>query len=399
VPARLWPDGRRRDLSASRLSGDEENVTAPRKHILHLTPLAACGGCEVNCLRIIQALDNCDHLVLVFGEAGPMTPVWESASVRVLHLAAWDKGLGYFSTQLGKWAEGQAAPDAVMYWSSSRIASVLSTLGKWDVPWTVYLGNPLPAGSLSGIRRSIDGWMQVPKPNVTLVACSQHVAASHREASYFRGFATEVIYNAVDPSFDRPHAHRPLEAESAPVIGMVARLDQIKDHKTLLGAVAALAPVRPDILLEFAGDGPLRQELENEARRLKIADRVRFLGFRPVVPLLEKWDIYVHSTTASEGMGTAVAEAMMSGLPCIVSDLDVMREVCGRDGALFAPAGNVPGFARALLQLIQDRALREAIGGAARSRARLMFGSSEIGTAYARLVFPSIPIRRGVLSS
>jgi glycosyltransferase involved in cell wall biosynthesis len=374
-------------------------VNEPRRRILHLTPLAAYGGCEVNCLRIIQALDDCDHRVVVFGEAGPMTPAWESAGARVHHLAAWAQGLGNFKTQLGKWAAEQTAPDAVMYWSSSRIATVLRTLGKWEVPWTVYLGNPLPAGSLSGIRRRFDEWTQAAKPNVTMVACSKHVAASHRGAPYFRRFTTEVIYNAVDPSFDQQHLHRPLETGSTPVVGMVARLDRIKDHKTLLGAVAALTPVRPDVVLEFAGDGPLRADLENEARRLKIADRVRILGFRPVAPLLEKWDIYVHSTTESEGMGTAVAEAMFSGLPCIVSDLGVMREVCGNDSALFAAAADVAGFSRALLDLIQNRELREAIGGSARSRARLMFSSREIGAAYARLVFPSLPTGRSVLRS
>jgi glycosyltransferase involved in cell wall biosynthesis len=369
----------------------EENVTGTRKQVLHLTPLAALGGCEVNCLRIIQALDNSDHRVLVFGGQGPMSPAWEAAGARVQHLDSWEHGFGRFTVALASWGKTQDPPDAVIYWSTSRVATVLRTLGHWDTRWAVYLGNPLPEGPVSRIRRRFDEWIQAARPNVTMVACSNHVAASHRGASYFRRFATEVIYNAVDPEFDREHVYRPLGAGSAPTIGMVARLDKIKDHRTLMRAVAAVAPVCPDIVLEFAGDGPLRGDLENEARRLGIGDRVRFLGFKAVAPLLAKWDIYAHSTTESEGMGTAVAEAMLSGLPCLVSDLDVMREVCGTEGAVFAPAGNADGFSQGLLRLIQDRALRETLGGAAKARARRLFGSAQIGSAYARLVFPVAP--------
>jgi glycosyltransferase involved in cell wall biosynthesis len=370
----------------------EVSVARRRRRIVHLTPLAALGGCEVNCLRVVQALGDCDHLVLVFGAQGPMTRAWEAAGARVEHLGAWDTGLGNFAAALASWARAQLEPDAVMYWSSSRVSAILRTLKQWDAPWTVYLGNPLPGGLISILRRSVDEWIHTAKPNVTMVACSSHVAASHRGATYFRRFPTRVIYNAVDRAFDREHIHRPLESRSAPIIGMVARLDRIKDHKTLIRAIAAIAPDCPDIVLEFAGDGPLRGELEAEARRLQVSDKVRFLGFRPVAPLLPRWDIYVHSTTESEGMGTAVAEAMLSGLPCLVSDLDVMREVCGDEGAVFAAAGDAEGFSQGLLRLIRDRSLREKLGAAARNRARNLFTSTQIGSAYARLVFPDSPM-------
>jgi glycosyltransferase involved in cell wall biosynthesis len=367
-------------------------VSESKKRILHLTPLAACGGCEVNCLRIIQALDDCDHHVVVFGGRGPMTEAWEAEGTRVEHMEAWGLGLGQFASALGDWSKAQTRPDAVMYWSSSRLPTVLRVLGHWKSSWVVYLGNPLAKGLIPRIRRCLDERLHPAIPGVTLAACSNHVAESHRSARYFRRFATEVIYNAVDPAFDRTHCHRLLPSGSAPRIGMVARLDRIKDHRTVIRALAAITPVRPDIVVEFAGDGPLREELEREARRLNVGDRVEFLGFKQVSPLLAKWDIYVHSTTNSEGMGTAVAEAMMSGLPCLVSDIEVMREVCGQDGAAYAPAGDANGFSEALLQLIQDKARRETLGGAAQSRARRMFGSSQIASAYARLAFPGAAI-------
>jgi glycosyltransferase involved in cell wall biosynthesis len=170
---------------------------------------------------------------------------------------------------------------------------------------------------------------------------------------------------------------------------MVARLDSIKDHATVIRALAGIAAVRTDVIVEFAGEGNLRETLEREARRLGVADHVRFLGFTGVGSLLAEWDIYVHSTTAAEGMGTAVAEAMMAGLPCMVSDLSVMREVCGEDGAFYFRAANAAALGQALIELIENRPKRKMLGLAAQDRARRMFALSQVAEAYLAAAFPS----------
>src|SRR5665213_2018136 len=116
-----------------------DRVTRLRKQIIHLTPAAIFGGCEVNCLRIIRALSDCDHVVVVFGAQGPMSAAWEAAGARVEHLNSWEFGLGRFSEALAGWGGAQARPDAAMYWSSSRVATVQRILDHWNASWTVYL--------------------------------------------------------------------------------------------------------------------------------------------------------------------------------------------------------------------------------------------------------------------
>ncbi|MEJ1972691.1 MAG: hypothetical protein WDM96_09600 [Lacunisphaera sp.] len=95
------------------------------------------------------------------------------------------------------------------------------------------------------------------------------MALSHRNSAYYRRFPLQVIYNAVGSAFDRQRGHRVLSAGSRPRIGMVARLDAIKDHVTVIRALAAIRSLRSDVIVEFAGDGALRPGLEEEARRLQ----------------------------------------------------------------------------------------------------------------------------------
>lgn len=173
-----------------------------KKSILHLTPLAEIGGCEVNCLRIIEGCSNFGHRVAVFDARGPMSAEWERAGARLEHLGIWRSGLSRFTAELAKWCRGQNSPDAVIYWSTSRLPTILRALRLWDAPWAVHLGNPVQQGLVSSIRRRFADWTHGAPSGVRLVACSQYVAESHRQAAYFQQFPIEVIYNPVDPALD-----------------------------------------------------------------------------------------------------------------------------------------------------------------------------------------------------
>ena len=143
-------------------------------------------------------------------------------------------------------------------------------------------------------------------------------------------------------------------------------------------------------MLEFAGAGDLQEFLLQEADRMGVTDRVRFLGsVTDVADLIAGWDIYLHSTTEAEGMGTAVAEAMMAGLPCVVSDIAVMREVCGQGAAIYARPADPAAWGDALLKLIGNREQRAAMGDAAQNRARDLFALSEVAVRYLRTIRPN----------
>ncbi len=139
-------------------------------------------------------------------------------------------------------------------------------------------------------------------------------------------------------------------------VGMVARLDPIKDHVTLLRAWPRVLQSRPGWHLELAGDGPLRARLEELADDLKISDRVHFKGWVSDIPALMKtWSIVVHSTTAAEGLGNTVLEAMALGRPLVVTGVAPILEMTD-DGqvARISRVGDPEDLARQILDVEAD---------------------------------------------
>jgi glycosyltransferase involved in cell wall biosynthesis len=127
-----------------------------------------------------------------------------------------------------------------------------------------------------------------------------------------------------------------------------------------------------DSFLVFAGDGPLRTALEQRSRDLRVADRVRFLGF---VNQTRLPGVYVASDllvlpSEYEPFGLVVNEAMLCGRPVVVSDrigarFDLVRE--GETGSVF-PCGNVDALAKTLRSLLSDRSRLDRMGAAAKER-------------------------------
>jgi glycosyltransferase involved in cell wall biosynthesis len=202
---------------------------------------------------------------------------------------------------------------------------------------------------------------------LVLVPCSRAVAASlPLPPPGRRPRLTPVLANGVSTAevARRAAAARHLRPGAGPLrLLMVARCDPLKDQATLLRAFAACRPEAPDWQLQLAGDGPTRPALEALALELGLGGAVVFLGRRDDIPeLLGQADLFALSTTAAEGFGIVLAEALAAGLPVLASDVPACREVLdgGRAGLLLAPAD--PGaWARGLGPLLGDADRRRVL--------------------------------------
>lgn len=157
---------------------------------------------------------------------------------------------------------------------------------------------------------------------------------------------------------------------AAPVVLFCAKLQPWKRPLDLLTAFAAANP--PNAFLVFAGEGPLRTPLAEEARRLGLQSRVRFLGFanQSELPAIYGAADLLVLPSDYEPFGVVVNEAMLCGCPVVVSDrvgarFDLVRE--GVTGRVF-PSGNVPALAAVLRELLDDPPRLRAMGEAARKR-------------------------------
>jgi len=209
----------------------------------------------------------------------------------------------------------------------------------------------------------------------------------------------KVIYNGLN--FDR---FKPLDGgrmraelglpEEIPVIGTVGKFHRQKGQKYLLEAVSLLKIKFPALRLIWAGDGKLRNELESYTAALGIEENVLFLGVRKDIPeLLSAMDVFVFPSLW-EGLPNALLEAMAAGKPVIASDIPPIREIIqSKDEGLLVPPQDSTALSEAIRHLlVEDQALREAMGKAARERAKVFSINSTVET-YSRL-FEEILMRK-----
>jgi glycosyltransferase involved in cell wall biosynthesis len=144
---------------------------------------------------------------------------------------------------------------------------------------------------------------------------------------------------------DRRQARGVLEIGDSQWVAVAARrLVPRMGLDLLLDAWAKAATTIPDGLLLVAGDGPDRVALETRAAALDLGDRVRFLGRVGDADLAVCYraaDVSVVPSTALEGFGLVVLEALACGTPVVATDVGGLPEaLVGLDPSLIVPRGD-----------------------------------------------------------
>ena len=151
------------------------------------------------------------------------------------------------------------------------------------------------------------------------------------------------------------------------IVGIVASFTPAKALHLFLEAAAKIAMEIPGVIFVMVGDGALRPQLEQQAEELGITPALRMLGWRRDIPeLLKAFDVFL-LTSLWEGLPRSLVEALLSGVPAVASCVDGIGEVVqeGRNGFL-APPGNTTAMATAVVRLLRDEPLRQAMGKQAR---------------------------------
>ena len=196
-----------------------------------------------------------------------------------------------------------------------------------------------------------------------------------------------IVYNGFDPAKARiyePGAAARLRAEMGlgpqPLVGLFGRLSEWKGQHVFLDAIAAMEGVQAVIVGgALFGQEAYEARIREQASRLGLEGRVRFLGFRPDVPeLMAAMDVVAHTSIVAEPFGRVVVEAMMCGRPVVATRGGGVTEII-RDGetGLLVPPGNASALAAAISRILSQPALAERLARKGRKDVSQRFSLEE----------------------
>jgi glycosyltransferase involved in cell wall biosynthesis len=211
-----------------------------------------------------------------------------------------------------------------------------------------------------------------------IAAVSDQVRDSIVEYRHVPANKIETVHYGVDLTRYRvsriPDLRVRLGIGPGPVIGVVARLEEVKGHVDLLEALAGLVPVHPDLICLLVGDGVHRPVIEARTRELGLESRVRFLGLRRDIPeLVSLFDVFV-LPSHFEGLPNSILEAMACAKPVVATRVGGIPEAVRHEASgLLVPPRDSAALSIAIGRLLDNPSLRVRFGREGRRLAETRF--------------------------
>ncbi|HJZ82816.1 MAG TPA: glycosyltransferase [Pyrinomonadaceae bacterium] len=189
------------------------------------------------------------------------------------------------------------------------------------------------------LQALVSGWPD-------LIIFNSNNGRAHHLALGFPPQRSLVIRPGVDTEEFRPDRPSGISirrawniAEGTVLIGLVGRFDPMKDHQTFLKAAALLSGDVSDCRFVLVGDGPADYlaNLRRAVAENRLSDRVVWAGPRGDMPAVYNALDIACSSSVSEGLPNAIAEAMACGLPCVVTDVGDSALLVGDTGIVVPP--------------------------------------------------------------
>lgn len=332
-----------------------------------LTRSLEAGGAEVQLASLATGLDReqFEVTVLCFYGIGSLLGPLQEAGVRVISLekaGRWD--IPRFFIRLIR--ELRALRPGIVH-AFLGPPNILATLAKPFIPggrivWGIRASNmDLNQYDLTWrLSFAAEGWLS---RYADLIVANSNAGRDHVRRHGFPDKLLTVVPNGIDTArfTMKPQARAAVRgewgvADDECLIGIVARLDPMKDHETFLRAAAILAAEQPAVRFVCIGADGLadRAGLQRLANELGIGERVIWAGYSDdMAATMSALDIHTSASAYGEGFSNAVAESMAAGVPNVVTDVGDSADIVGPTGAVAPPrdpAGLANGW-RAILAL------------------------------------------------
>lgn len=375
----------------------------PRLRVAFCIDNLGIGGTELNAVRTAERLDRSryDLRVVCLNSDGPLAARYAAAGIPV-HYLPIPRLYGWEAFRQGMRLGSLLRKERVdVFHAHDKYSNI------FGVPWARVAG---VAGVIASRRWGHQQLRRGHRIANRVAYTLAHVALANsprvgESLQRDEGVPTRKV--AVVPNFLDEDAFVPPQGDvraklseelglvpGEPTIGIIANLRPVKDHSSLLRAVALLRPRWPGIRVVLVGDGECLDALRALARDLGIRDRVCFAGRRANQPNLHHlFDISV-LCSLSEGLSNSVLEAMAAGRPVVATDVGATADavVDGATGILVPPADPMR-LSEALERLLSAPELAREMGTAGLQRAEEIYSAraalANIESLYDRLARPA----------
>jgi len=363
-----------------------------RPLVVHLVYALGVGGLETLLVDCINRMPAYRHAVVCLTRYTVFAERIDRADV-ALHALGKPPGLG-LGTHLDFWRLMRRLRPAVLHTYNLAALEYAFTATLAGVPVRIHAEHGRDAADPHGLNPKHNFLRRRLVPFVDrYIPVSEDLRRWLDEVVHIPAAKTQFIRNGVDTERFAPGgaaaADSPWSAADI-VIGTVARVQDVKNHKALVDAFAQLRARRPDLAprlkLTIVGDGPLLPAVHAQVAALDLDDHVWLPGARAdVKALLHTFSLFALPSLA-EGTPVSMLEAMACALPVVASNVGGIPEVIdeGVQG-LLVPAGDVAALAAALERHAGDAALRAQHGRAGRARVEERFGLRAMVNAYGAL--------------
>jgi glycosyltransferase involved in cell wall biosynthesis len=324
------------------------------------------GGTERQLIELLKGLDKSTFNITVglfYDEGLLRKEIGEITGVRLLSLSKksrWD--LLRFSFRLAR-VLSKLKPD-ILYSLLPEANITALIIGRYSgiprIIWGIRASNMDIAryNWLSGASIRFCSWLSRFPDTIIVNSLAGH--AYHRDLGYSSNRMV-VIPNGIDTEKFKPEREAGLRLraewrikEGAILIGLVGRLDPMKDHPTFLRAAQIIVQTQRDVCFICAGNGPdtYKNKLYNLSEEIGVKKKVLWLGERNDMPAVySALDIATSSSSFGEGFSNVIGEAMSCGVPCVVTDVGDSASIVG-DTGIVTPAKNPQALAAGWMTII-----------------------------------------------